>query len=75
MKGGVYILLGLVLLFVALYIFAYVMTKMDKRKIKKGLNKTSKNQIFYSSNMSMSKKPLEYSKQKRYSNKRSEMQD
>lgn len=50
MKNGTYIILGIVLLFIAMHAFASVMVYFDKRQAKKKKNKDIEKQIFKSYN-------------------------
>ncbi|MGF1555133.1 hypothetical protein [Paucihalobacter sp.] len=70
MKNGVYIITGIILLFLAVYIFAYVTTSIDKRKFKKHQKKDVENKIVHFKEELNNDQPIQFQKPKQYNRKK-----
>ncbi|TPV35961.1 hypothetical protein FJ651_03310 [Paucihalobacter ruber] len=74
MKNGTYIILGIILLFIAMYAFASVMVYFDKRQAKKKKSKDIEKQIFKSYNQ-LDEKILTSQQPKAHSRKNNKIKD
>lgn len=75
MKNGIYIIIGIILLFLAVYIFAYVMTSIDKRKPKKHQKKDVQNKIVHFREELNNNEPVQLQKPKKYNRQKNGTQD
>lgn len=75
MKNGIYIVIGIALLFLAVYGFAYVTTSIDKRKVKKNQKKGIQSNILASSEAEDNNEPIQLQKPKAYSRQKNGTQD
>lgn len=75
MKNGIYIIIGIILLFLAVYIFAYVTTSIDKRKLKKYKKKDVQNKIVHFREELNNNEPVQLQQPKKYNRQKNGTQD
>lgn len=75
MKNGIYILIEIALIFLAVYGFAYVTTSIDKRKVKRNQKKGIQSNRVHSREELDNHDPIQLQKPKTYSRQKNGIQD